>query len=255
MSAVPQHDSAYSWARLAVTLAVATVGSVGIWAPVTVLPAMQADFGVDRGDASLPYTAAMIGFALGNLVIGRLVDRFGIAVALAGAGAMAGLGFASAALTPSLTVVTAMHLAVGLGAAACFGPLLADISHWFLARRGIAVAVAASGNYLSGAIWPMILAGVQDEHGWRGTYLVLAAAVPAVVLPLAYLLRRRVSEETAASATTAAARMAQSVALSPRALTALLALSGVSCCVAMAMPQVHIVAYCADLGYGPAAGA
>ena len=198
-----QHDSPYSWFRLAVTLAVAMVGSVGIWAPVTVLPAMQADFGIDRGAASVPYTAAMIGFALGNLVIGRLVDRVGIAAALAGAGALAGIGFAAAALTPSMAVLTAVHLAVGLGAAACFGPLLADISHWFLARRGIAVAVAASGNYLSGAIWPMVLAGVQAEQGWRGSYMVLALAVPAVVLPLAALLRRRVSATTAATASSA----------------------------------------------------
>jgi MFS family permease len=255
MSASVQHDSPASWGRLGVTLIVATVGNVGIWAPVVVLPAMQAELGIDRGGAALPYTAAMIGFALGNLVIGRAVDRWGIAGALAAAAVAGGAGFAAAALTGSVAVLIAAHLVLGFGAAAGFAPLIADISHWFLRRRGIAVAVAASGNYLSGAVWPMILSGVQAEHGWRATYLVLAVVVPLAVLPLSRLLRRRVSATTADRAEAAAAAMARSVALSPRALQGLLALAGLACCVAMSMPQVHIVAYCVDLGYGPAAGA
>lgn len=145
MAAAPQHDSPHSWLRLLVTLAVATVGSVGIWAPVTVLPAMQADFGTDRGAASLPYTAAMIGFALGSRVAGRPVDRWGIAPAPpAAAAAVAGPGFGAAAATGSLAMQAALRLALGPGAAACCGPLTAAIPYRFLRRPGIAGAATTS---------------------------------------------------------------------------------------------------------------
>ncbi len=255
MDAPTQHDSRYSWFRLGVSLLIATVGNVGMWAAIVVLPAVQAEFATDRADASLPYTATMAGFALGNLLIGRAVDRWGIAAALAAAAVTLALGFGAAAATGSFAVMTALHLAIGFGAAASFAPLIADVSHWFLRRRGIAVAIAASGNYIAGAIWPLILSDVQAEEGWRGTYLALAVIVPVVVLPLSLLLRRPLSAATAGVARGAAARMAMRVALTPRMLQILLAVAGIGCCVAMSMPQVHIVAYCADLGYGPAVGA
>ena len=146
-------DSRYSWFRLTITLIIAVVGNVGIWIVVVVLPLVQAEFGIARADASLPYTMTMAGFAVGNLVIGRAVDRYGISPSLiCGAISVAG-GFALAALSRSVPVLTASHLLIGFGTAACFGPLIADISHWFMRRRGIAVAVTASGNYLSGVIW------------------------------------------------------------------------------------------------------
>jgi MFS family permease len=132
---------------------------------------------------------------------------------------------------------------------------VADVSHWFLRRRGIAMAIAASGNYLSGAIWPLLLAGVQADHGWRGAYLALAVIVPALVLPLSLTLRRRVTEESWRAADAAAALRARTTGLSPSTLTALLFVAGIACCVAMSMPQVHIVALCVDLGYGPTVGA
>ncbi len=251
----PLHDSRYSWLRLAVTLLIAAVGNVGMWAVVVIMPAVQAEFGIDRSAASLPYAMTMIGFAVGNLVIGRAVDRFGITVALIGAALTISAGFVLAALSGSASMLSAVQFVVGLGTAASFGPLIADISHWFLRRRGIAVAIAASGNYLSGAIWPTLMAGILAEHGWRAVYLALAGVALAVMIPAALLLRRRLPDAASDLAdATARARSAASV-FSPRALMWLLGLAGVACCVAMSMPQVHIVAFCVDLGYGPAVGA
>jgi len=188
-----EHDSRYSWGRLGVSLIIATVGNAGMWAAIVVLPAIEAEFGTARADASLPYTATMAGFAAGNLLIGRAVDRWGIAAALAAAALLQGGGFALAAATDSLAVLTALHLVIGFGAAASFAPLIADVSHWFLRRRGIAVGVAASGNYIAGAVWPLVLSDVLAANGWRGSYLALALIVPLAVLPLALLLRRLVS--------------------------------------------------------------
>jgi MFS family permease len=249
------HDSRYSWGRLALTLLIATVGNIGMWSVIVVMPAVQAEFGIDRAEASFPYTATMLGFALGNLVMGRVVDRYGIVPALVVAAVLVAGGHAGAALAPSFTMLSLMQFLIGLGTAASFGPLMADVSHWFARRRGIAVSIAASGNYLSGAIWPLALSGLMETDGWRAVYLALAVLVIVAVVPLAFTLRRKVPAETTAAAAHSAALRATRTRLSPRALTWMLALAGVACCVAMSMPQVHIVAYCADLGYGPAIGA
>lgn len=248
-------DSRYSWIRLAITLAIATVGNVGMWAIIVILPAVQTEFAVNRADASLPYTLTMVGFGLGNLLIGRAVDRWGVTVALIGAAVSIGVGFAAAAGAGSVAVLAAAQLVIGFGTAASFGPLIADISHWFLRRRGIAVAIAASGNYLSGAIWPLLLSGILTDLGWRAAYWTLAAIVVVAMVPLSLMLRRRLPESSAMRAASDAANRARAVSISPRALTWLLAVAGVGCCVAMSMPQVHIVAFCVDLGYGPAVGA
>ncbi|MEQ8900303.1 MAG: MFS transporter [Roseovarius sp.] len=247
-------DSRYSWTRLAISLAIAMVGNVGMWSIIVVMPAIQAEFGVDRAAASLPYTLTMVGFAFGNMAIGRVVDRFGVTTALIGAALLIAAATGAAALSPSVLVLSGLQLLIGFGTAASFGPLIADISLWFLKRRGIAVAITASGNYLSGAIWPVILAGILAGQGWRAVYLVLAVVTLATVIPLALFLRRRVPLAARAHADSLSAARAGSTGLSPRMLAILLGIAGVGCCVAMSMPQVHIVSYCVDLGYGPAVG-
>lgn len=248
-------DGRYAWTRLGITLAIATIGNVGTWSIIVIMPAVQAEFGIARADAAFPYSLTMIGFALGNLIIGRAVDRFGVTVALIGAALCIATAYMLAALSPSIAMLSLLQFLIGLGSAASFGPLIADISHWFYRRRGIAVAIAASGNYLSGAIWPIVLAGVLADHGWRTVYVLLGVLVVALVIPLALLLRPRVPEAASAHADSMSRANAKAVSFSPRTLQWLLAIAGVGCCVAMAMPQVHIVSYCVDLGYGPAVGA
>lgn len=247
-------DSRYSWARLGLSLTAATIGNVGMWSIVVILPAVQAEFEIGRGGASLPFTLTMVGFGLGNLLIGRAVDRFGIAPVLAMAGLISGAGFAMAALAPSILFLALAQFVIGLGTAATFGPLIADVSLWFRRRRGIAVAIVASGNYLSGAIWPMLLAGLLQTQGWRAVCWALAVIVAGAMLPMALTLRRRLADVWLAPAAQAT-RHRLETPFSPSTLTWLLAIAGVGCCVAMAMPQVHLVAYCVDLGYGPAVGA
>ncbi|MCB1465184.1 MAG: MFS transporter [Nitratireductor sp.] len=248
-------DSSYSWLRLAVSMAAGTIASIGMWAIVLVLPQVQADYGLARGETSMAYTATMIGFGLGNLLLGRLVDRFGIAPVLAGAGVALAAGFGLGALANDIYQFSAAQLLIGVATAAGFGPLIADVSHWFVKRRGIAVAAAASGNYLAGAIWPVVLKGVLEGAGWRTAFLIIAVVCVAALLPVAAMLRRR-PPETALSPSPANAPFGQTrAAMSPLMLQILLATAGVGCCIAMAMPQVHIVAYCTDLGYGVGAGA
>ncbi len=248
-------DSPYSWFRLAITVLIATVASVGIWVYIAIMPAVQAEFGADRGGASLAYTFTMIGFAFGNLVMGRVIDRFSATAALAIGAVILSASFALSALAPSMIVLTVLHVFIGLGSATSFGPLMADISHWFMRRRGLAVTIVASGNYLAGALWPWLLSDVLAEDGWRTVYLILAAVVIGTVIPLSLFLRRRPTADAMAEAGAKASAAAMTAGFSPRALQWLLCLAGLACCMAMSMPQVHIVAYCVDLGYGPAVGA
>lgn len=248
-------DSRYSWFRLCVTVLVAVIANAGMWAVIVIMPAVEAEFGASRAAASMPYTLNMIGFALGNFALGSALDRFGVTLSLilAALGIVAGLVLAI--LSHSIVVLSIAQLIVGLASAVGFGPLIADISHWFVRRRGIAVALVASGNYLSGAIWPMVLAGMLASDGWRAAYTVLAVATFAGVIPLALLLRRSTSDVTREAAQMASTLNAQSSGVSPRVLAYLLGFAGISCCVAMSMPQVHIVSLCVDMGFGPAAGA
>ncbi len=248
-------DGRAAWIRLAVALALGTIGGVGMWSVVVVMPAVQADFGIGRGEAALPYTLAMLGFAGGGVLMGRISDRFGIMAPVIGGSFLLGAGYALAAVAPSIIVFALVHgVLIGLGSAAVFGPLLAHVSFWFDRRRGIAVAIAASGNYLAGAVWPQIVRFTLDSVGWRTTHLIIAVTVIVLMVPLALLLRRK--PPTAEIGTVSLARSASPAALglSPNMLMVLLAVAGISCCVAMSMPQVHIVAYCADLGYGVARG-
>ena len=250
-----EHDSGYSWARLGISLVLAIIGNIGMWAVIVVLPDMQADFGIDRAGASLPYVAAMLGFAVGNLTLGPAVDRYGITPVLAAAALIQAAGFTLAALAASPVLVTLLHVFLGMGASAAFAPLIADVSQWFLRRRGVAVAIAASGNYLSGTIWPPVIVWIMADHGWRGSYLVLALSILVVLLPGCLLLRRKIGAIATERATAAAAAKALTTGLPPRTLQILLMIAGVGCCVAMSMPQVHIVALCMDRGFGAVAGA
>jgi MFS family permease len=249
-------DSGRAWLRLALAVVLSTIGGVGMWSFVVALPAVQADFGVDRAGASLPYTFVMVGFATGGVLMGRLADRFGIVVpVLCGATAL-GLGYVASALAGSLWQVAITHgLLIGIGSSASFGPLVADISHWFERRRGIAVSICASGSYLAGTLWPPVVQHFIDTAGWRATHIGIGVFCTASMIPLALLLRRGAAVRRTAHTAATAAGMQRPLGLSPAALQVLLVIAGLACCLAMAMPQVHLVAYCGDLGYGVARGA
>jgi MFS family permease len=249
-------DSRYAVWRMGVSLLIATLVGAGMWAVIVVLPRVQAEFSIDRASASLPYTAMMLGFAFGTIVLGRMADRTGIVAPVVIAGVCLGLGFVLAGLAPNLLLFSAAHgLLIGVGAGTGFAPMMADVSHWFVRRRGMAVVVVASGNYLAGALWPLAMNATMPLIGWRATYAGIGIVVATTVIPLSLLLRRRPSAQMMTRAEQATRIARADVGVSPRLLILLLVVAGFSCCVAMAMPQVHIVAYCGDLGYGVARGA
>ena len=250
-------ESAYAWSRLGASLLLSSIGGVGMWSVIVALPAIEAEFGVARSAASLPYTVTMICFGLGSIAMGRLSDRFGIIVPVVGGTVVLGLGYALAGQAGSLwQFILAQGLLVGVASSATFAPVIADTSLWFTRNRGKAVAIIASGSYLAGTVWPPVVQHFIQSVGWRRTFLGIAVFCVVTMLPLALALRRRSPMAGPAAAPgRGAARTGRPLGMSPVALQTVLIIAGLSCCVAMSMPQVHIVAYCADLGHGAARGA
>ncbi|HEY3583372.1 MAG TPA: MFS transporter [Casimicrobiaceae bacterium] len=250
-----ESESSEAWLRLAVALVLSTLGGVGMWSVVVALPAVQAEFHVARAAASLPYTLTMLGFGAASVGMGKLSDRYGIVTPIALGTVLLALGYVAAAYAPSLVwYALAQGVLIGAGSTATFAPLLAHTSLWFTRRRGIAVAIIASGNYLAGAVWPPIVEHFIGVAGWRATSLGIGVFCFVTMMPLIFLLRR---PPPAADAVETAKPIASphALGLAPNALQAILIVAGVACCIAMSMPQVHLVAYCSDLGYGPARGA
>jgi len=249
-------DSRYAWCRLAASVLISALGSFGMWGVVVVFPAVQADFGISRAEVSLSYTATMLGFGAGAILLGRMIDRRGAFLTMLLATVLTVAGCVVAAIAPAFWVFAAAQGAlIGFGTAAAFIPLMADISHWFVKRRGLAMAICASGNYLGGAVWPKLVDVLTRGYDWRICYFVVGAIILCGMLPCCVALRQRSPAHNAASPAATAPYSPASLGLSPRALQLWLGLAGVGCCIAMAMPQVNIVAYCVDLGYGVARGA
>ena len=252
----PSIENSYSWIRLAVSIALSTLGCVGMWSLVVALPVVQADFNAPRAEAALPYTLAIIGFMIGGIMVGRLADRFGILPPLAGGTVLMSFGYVLTAFAPSLSVFAMISgVTIGLGGAASFAPLVADVSLWFDKHRGLAISLATAGSSLAGVVWPPIVQHAIAAHGWRQTHIGIGLFCLVTMLPLSLVLLRRPAILTAAREAASNGNTLQSIGLSPSVTQGLLALAGICCCIAMAMPQVHLVAYCGDLGYGTARGA
>src|SRR5882724_10537797 len=238
-------ESAYAWTRLGAALVLSAIGNVGMWSVIVALPAVQAEFGVARSAAALPYTVTMISFGLGGIVMGRLSDRLGIMVPVVGGALSLGLGYVAASQATSLwQFVLTQGLLVGVAGSATFAPIIADTSLWFTRHRGMAVSIIASGSYLAGTVWPPVVEHFIATVGWRRTYLGISVFCVVTMLPLALGIRRRSPlTETSSTRSGASSWALRPLGMSPAALQTVLVIAALTCCVAMSMPQVHIVAY------------
>ena len=248
-------DSPYSWFRLLITFLIGTSLNIGMWAIVIVLPDIQKEFNFNRGEVSVLFSFTMVGFALGNFILGKLVDDFGIVFTLLFSAVIVVLGFIISAISYSLLLLSFCHIMIGFGTAAGFGPLMSDISFWFSKRRGIAVAIAASGNYFSGIIWPTLISTIFiTSFDWRFLYILFGLIAVILTIPLCFFLRKKIDNSYLDKETKEANKKLSDKVISPKLLLFILVLASIACCVAMSMPQIHIVALCVDLGFSPIVG-
>jgi MFS family permease len=256
MTAAPSPDSRAAWLRLAVTILIATIGGVGMWSVVVALPAVQTEFGVPRAEASLAFTLAMVGGATGGVAMGRLLDRAGILPVLLVGAVLLAVGYVGAAYAGSFPAYALAHVVIGFGSSIALGPLMADISHWFIRRRGVAVTLTSAGNYVAGTVWSPVVQHFIASVGWRSTHAGIGIASGVAIVLIGVIgMRGRAPDARAVVNATNGNAATGALGLSFLSLQILLCVASVCCCVAMSMPQVHIVAYCGDLGYGVAQGA
>ncbi len=251
-------ESRYAWLRLSISFVLITIGAVGMYGVIIAMPIIELEFGVTRSEASLPYSMVMLGWAVGTFWMGKLFDRFGIHIPILIGVVGLGSGFVLSAYASSIWMFAAAHgLLIGmLGTSSLFAPLLADVSHWFNRRRGIAIALVASGQYAAGAIWPPVLHHFIALNGWRQTFIGVGIFCVVSMLPLSLIMRRRLTVESMSATQRALAdKPPFSFGITDNRAQIMLCIAGVSCCIAMAMPQVHLISMCVGLGFGPAVGA
>ena len=247
----------YQLLRLGSALALMTIAGAAMYATIVALKPVASEFGVGRAAGSMPYTLFMVGFGIGGVWMGKLSDRIGIFLpALFGSLCLPGAFFLASWAAQFWIFCVAMGVLGGLfGASVTFAPLVADISHWFSARRGLAIGIVISGTYLAGTVWPPILQIGIDTDGWRSTFLSVGWFCLLTMLPLSAALYRRAPGHIQSAGSGPRPADKRPLGFAPARLQGLLCVAGIGCCVAMSAPQVHIVAYATDLGHAAVQGA
>jgi MFS family permease len=218
-------------------------------------------YGWPRWIPSLAYSALMIGAGVGGIFMGLWADKTNIRWPAMLGSVMTGGGVIVASYAPGhWTLIASCGLLVGLmGTSTAFSPMLANITRWFDRRRGMAIAITASGQALAGAVWPLIFEPRIASVGWQETWRDYGMVAIIVMLPITLAFRRPVPQQPDGGAAIANKGLDQmpsgGPAVSYNLVLALLSLAIVGCCVAMAMPVVHLIAYCSDLGFSSSTGA
>jgi MFS family permease len=249
-------ESRSSWVAASITLVILSVSYGAPLVVVVGLKPIAASLDADRSVVALAASLIWLGTGLGGIVMGRTADRIGMRkVAIFGA-VMTALGLALSATGQIWALFLGHAVLIGLlGNAAHFPPLVVYVSRWFDRRRGAAVALISSGQYIAGMVWPTVFERGMTQFGWQATMLGYAVVVVAAIVPMALFLYPPPQPSRAASVAAAVRRRARALGLPANLVQALLCAAGFLCCVPMAMPAGHLVALCTDLGIPAAQGA
>jgi MFS family permease len=249
-------ESRDSWVAASITLVILSISYGAPLVVVVGLKPIAASLGADRSVVSLAASLVWLGTGLGGIFMGRMADRVGMRpVALFGA-VMTALGLAVSAIGQTWTLVAGSAVLIGLlGNSAHFPPLVTYVSRWFDRRRGTAVALISSGQYIAGVVWPTVFERGLAQFGWQATMLGFAVLVAAAIVPLALALRPPPPPGVAEFSARNAVHRSQAPGLPANIVQTLLCAASFLCCVPMAMPAGHLVALCSDLGIPAASGA
>lgn len=252
-----EQDSQQAWFRLAIIFTMSVIGTAGMWSVVIILPNIQNEFTLDRAASTYPYVATMFGYGFGNVIIGRMLDKIGIKKPIIFALSLLVTSYVLSFFAKNVFWLSTIQFFLGFSAAAFFGPMMADISNYFYKRKGLAVSLVASGQHLCGAIWPFVIKDFIIEGDWRNAHLFIALVCSILIPILFYFLGNKVPKMNNKQKLTTQYEDINSkvnLSISNRQIQILLMIAGVLCCVAMSMPQVHIVPLSIDNGYGLAVG-
>ncbi|MGH6641242.1 MAG: MFS transporter [Bradyrhizobium sp.] len=246
-----------SWAVASVALAVLGMSFGAAWITVVALKDIAGEVGGLRSVPALASALAWLGSGIGGILMSRIAERVGTRTTVISGSLMIGLGLSLSTLGPPWPLWIGHGLFIGLiGLGGINAPLYIYVSRWFDRRRGSALALISSGTYVAGAFWPPIFEQVIANYGWRQAMLWYALAEIIVVVPLAAIYFRSPPEVIHPAAVSGASSgKARVLGWPPNAVFALMCGAGVLCCIPMAMPQGHLVAFCSDLGISRSMGA
>ena len=252
-----EQDSKEAWLRLIIIFTMSVIGTAGMWSVVIIMPSIQNEFSLDRAASTYPYVATMFGYGIGNVIIGRLLDKIGIRKPIIFALTLLVASYLLSVLATNVFWLSIIQFFLGFSAAAFFGPMMADISKYFYTRKGLAVSLVASGQHLCGAIWPFLIKDYLVEGEWKNAHFFIAFVCSTCIPILVFFLSdKKVKSRDIPKNFEKQDNVNTSVKLSisNKQIQILLMFAGVFCCVAMSVPQVHIVPLCIDFGYGLAVG-
>ncbi len=257
--AASRSTSVESRASWVVALTALGIYAVSFGAPVITvvgLKTIAAELGGGRSVPALACSLAWLGSAAGGIAMGWLAERIGVRWTVMGGATMIGVGLAVSTLGGAGPLYLGHGLFIGLlGNAGINAPLYVYVARWFDRRRGTAMALISSGQYVAGMLWPTLFEHAIASIGWRHTMLVYAVFEIAVILPVAALMFGRPPDAAAGAALAGPARGAPVMGLPPVVVQGSLCTAAFLCCVPMAMPQGHLVALCSDLGISQTHGA
>jgi MFS family permease len=245
-----------SWAIAFATLTMLALAAGGPMTVVIGLVPISETLGSGRSLPSLATSLAYLGTGVGGVLCGLLAGRFGQrAVAIMG-GVAIFAGLAIASLAERWSLLLGIGVGVGLfGNGALFPPMLAYVSLWFDRRRGTALALVSSGQYIAGFVWPTVFERTIASIGWQSTMLLYGAAASAIIVTLAALVLRPPPMQMGGLGGIRSVPGARVLGMAPNTALALMAAGSFLCCVPMAMPAAHLVAFCGDLGIATSRGA
>ena len=250
-------DSRQAWLRLFLVFTMSVLGTAGMWSVVIIMPSIQNEFQLDRAASTYPYVTTMFGYGFGNVIIGRMLDKIGIKKPIIFALSLLITSYLLSTLANNILWLSIIQFFLGFSAAAFFGPMMADISKYFNKRKGLAVSLVASGQHLCGALWPFIIKDFLIEGDGRNAHLFIALICSIFIPILFYFIGNKSPNSKNNTLVLEEIKNTNSnlkLPISNQRVQTLLMIAGIFCCVAMAMPQVHIVPLCIDSGFGLGVG-
>ena len=249
-------ESPSSWVAAATTTAILAISYGAPLLVVVGLKPITASLGTDRSVVALAGALVWVGTGMGGIVMGRVADRIGVRSTVVFGAVIAALGLAVSTTGEVWAFFLGHAILVGLlGNSAHFPPLVVYISRWFDRRRGAAVALISSGQYVAGMLWPTVFERAMTRFGWQATMLGYGVVVAATILPMAFFLKPPPQPSRSGAVGAGRRRNGRTLGLPANLVQTLLSAAGFLCCVPMAMPAAHLVAFCTDIGIPATHGA
>jgi len=249
-------ESAASWKTAWITLAILSISFGSPLLIVVGLKPMQEGLGTDRSVLALAGSLVWVGTGAGGILMGWLSDRIGVRATVAIGASMIAGGLALSSLGSIWALYVGCGVMVGFfGNGGVYAPLLVYVSRWFDRRRGTAIALISSGQYIAGVIWPAIFERGIADNGWQSVMITYAIVVLTLIVPATLLLRPAPMVPAPSPVHQASSAANRVAGVHPNVAQALICVAGFCCCIPMSVPSAHLVAFCSDIGITPTRGA